>query len=299
MYLIYGKSFLTSVCVLPRNEKYDFVLMGTSHTQLFYKHIVESIIPKQMKNLASGAAGVIPQKIQLLCFFQANNETKQIVYFLDPWVLYSNRWNEGNYILQQENIEYSYLFRLLENNVDKKVLFNYFRDKLIDNYDKFMRELLTPKVKVSEKTKLVENPDENYAKTQAQNREALMAKKTPEEQLAANQAEDKQRLEVSYNEGLNDKNFSRYSKHVEQIILLSKKNNAAISFAIPPTLMGKMPGHNNTIKLLSELKKKYKIEYFDLALEMQDQEFYWDREHLTKKGVEYFTNNYLKQMLTD
>ncbi|MBI2613554.1 MAG: hypothetical protein HYW62_02185 [Candidatus Levybacteria bacterium] len=305
MYLLYNKSFLESACTAPRNGEYDFLLMGTSHTQVFYDHIVEKIIQKKMKNLATGAAGVVPEKIFLTCFFEANNKTNQVIYFLDPWALYSSRWNEDNYILQQEGIEYSYLSKLIENKVSTKVVFNYFRDKLTDNSDKFMRELLMPKTISPEKIKPVENlqpdnkeiPSEDSAKVEAGKREARMAQKTPEEQQLANQAEDKQRLEISYNEGLSDKNFSKYSKHVEQIILLAKKNDAAISFIIPPTLMGEMPGHDNVIKLLSELKKKYKTEYFDFALEMQKQEFYWDREHLNVKGVEYFTQNYLKDLV--
>lgn len=291
MYSLYKSSFLSSACTVPRNEKYDFLLMGTSHTQVFYNHIVEKIVLKKMKNISTGAAGVVPEKIMLSCFFEAKNTTNQVVYFLDPWILYSSRWNEDNYILQQEGIEYSYLYKLIENKVSTKVVFNYFRDKLIDNYENFMRGLLarpatSPLVEI---VKRKENPPEIEL--------AIEEKKTPEEQRNLDQAEDQQRLGILYNEGLNDKNFLRYSKHLEQTILLSKKNNATISFVIPPTLMGKMPGHDNAIKLLSELKKKYKIEYFDFALEMQDQEFYWDREHLTEKGVEYFTKNYLKKIL--
>ena len=77
MYFLYNKSFLSSACTAPRNEKYDFVLMGTSHTQVFYNHVVEPIIPKKMKNLATGAAGVVPEKIFLTCFFEAKNKTNQ------------------------------------------------------------------------------------------------------------------------------------------------------------------------------------------------------------------------------
>lgn len=304
IYSLYSKSFLSSACTAPRNEEYDFLLMGTSHTQVFYKHIVEDIIPREMKNLASGASGVIPQKIQLLCFFEANNKTKQVVYLLDPWSLYSSRWNEDNYILQQEGIEYSYFYKLLENNVSIKVIFNYFRDKLFDNYDKFVRELLAPKLLAPNETAqpevnspVVEAEQKEVSVVEALKRERIMAEKTPEQQKVINDAADKQRLEVLYNEGISEDNFLRYSKHVEQIILLSKKNNAKISFVIPPTLMGKMPGHDNTIKLFSEMKNKYKTVYFDLSAEMQNQDFYWDREHLSKTGVEYFTENYLKKII--
>lgn len=298
IYLIYSKSFLSSICTAPRNEKYDFVLMGTSHTQLFYNYIVEPIISKKMKNLASGAAGVIPQKIQLECFFETNNKTKQVVYILDPWALYSDRWNETNYILQQESIEYSYFFKLLANNVDKKVLFNYFRDKLTDNYDKFVRDLLAPKVTSPvEKPKPKDDPNEAYTTKETSLREERMAQKTPEEQAALNKAEDKQRLDTLYDRGLNEQLFSRYSRQVKKVILLAKKNNAEIVFIIPPTLMGKMPGHDNTIKLLSELKKRYGINYFDLSAIMQTKNYYFDREHFNRPGVEYFTQNYLKEIV--
>lgn len=298
IYILYNKSFLSSICTAPRNEKYDFVLMGTSHTQLFYNYIVEPIIAKKMKNLATGAAGVIPQKIQLECFFETNNKAKQVVYILDPWALYSDRWNEANYILQQEGIEYSYFFKLLGNNVDKKVLFNYFRDKLADNYDKFMRDLLTPKITPSvEKPKPKDDLKEALANKEILLREERMAQKTLEEQDALNKAEDKQRLDALYDQGLNMRFFARYSKEVEKIILLAKENNSTIFFIIPPTLMGKMPGHDNTVRLLSGLKKRYGTNYFDLSTVMQSQDFYFDREHLSKSGVEYFTQNYLKKII--
>lgn len=298
IYLIYNKSFLSSICTAPRNEKYDFVLLGTSHTQLFYNYIVEPIISKKMKNLATGAAGVIPQKIQLECFFETNNKSKQVVYVLDPWALYSDRWNETNYILQQEGVEYSYFFKLLKNNVDKKVLFNYFRDKLADNYDKFMRDLLTPKIAPpAEKAKPKDDPKEALAIKETLLREERMVQKTLEEQDELNKAEDKQRLDTLYDQGLNEQLFSRYSRQLEKIILLAKKNNAETVFIIPPTLMGKMPGHDNTIKLLSELKKRYGMNYFDLSNIMQTQDYYFDREHFNKTGVEYFTQNYLKKII--
>lgn len=303
MYFLYNKSFLSSACTAPRNEKYDFLLMGTSHTQVFYNHIVEKIILKKMKNLATGAAGVIPEKIALTCFFEANNKTKQVVYLLDPWALYSTRWNEDNYIMQQEGMEYSYLSKLIENNVSTKVIFNYFRDKLINNYEKFIKGLLaTPKITPPPTSELVarkrKTPEEQYADDQVLKRKILIAQKTPEEQNAIDKAADKQRLDILYNEGVNEKNFLKYSQRLEQIILLSKKNNAKIFFIIPPTLMGYMPGHDKVIKLLSEFKNKYKTDYLDLSVEMQNPDFYWDREHLLTSGVEYFTQKYLKPILT-
>ena len=307
IYLLYGKSFLTSSCTSPKNEKYDFVLMGTSHTQVFYKYIVEKIISIKMKNLSTGAAGIIPEKIILICFFKANNKTKQIVYLLDPWILYSRRWNEDNYILQQEGIEYSYFLKLLENNIDKKVVFNYFRDKLIDNFNDFIRKSLTPKDITptpvpNQNLSLIKKPEtleNDHGVEEQTKRDMIMAQNTPEEQLAIDKAGDKLRLDVLYNEGLNNKNFSKYSKHLEQVILLVKKHNARIVFIIPPTLMGKMPGSENVMKLLSRYKQDYGTNYYDLSLIMQDLIFYWDREHLTEKGVEYFTQNYLKRILTD
>ncbi len=288
IYLIDGKGFLVSACNLAQRENFDFIMLGTSHTQVFYNHVVEKILPKKMKNLATGSAGVVPEKIRLLCFFESKNSTKNIIYILDPWALYSERWNENNIILQYENIEYSYTKKLISNGATKTVLFNYFRDKLTSNALVLINSYI--------KTKDIPTPQPKQP-VQIQIEESKKIEKTLEEQRKIDEALDKQRLEILYDEGLNQKRFSKYSQDVVEIIKLAKANHAHITFIIPPTLMGKMPGHEEVIKLLEEYKQKYNISYLDLTDEMQDQQYYWDREHFNENGVNFFTEHFLSKIL--
>lgn len=276
----------SSICSSPNNMDYDVVIMGTSHAQAFTTNasLVEKIISKKIGTLTNGSAGVVPEKIFLSCFFKANNKTKQLVYFIDPWIFYAKRWNEDNYILQQDAIDYKYLLSLIENHATGKVIFNYFRDKL--TFESIFKKSIqiskdkTEKVIVkSDKTKPVEEISEERKKYL----EVVGLKG---------------RLGVLYLEGLNQDNFNKYSKVLEDIIKLAKKNNAQIILVIPPTNMGELPGRDQTVKLLKKLQIKYGSKYYDFSDVISDDSLYTeDNEHLNIKGVEYFTKKYFKTII--
>ena len=91
--------------IIKSNQHYDIVFLGTSHGRTlsrFGNHDrVEKILSKKIINLSTGGGrGIYSSQIYLDYFFKRGNTTDTIVYFIDPWVFYSNKWNEENDLLQ-------------------------------------------------------------------------------------------------------------------------------------------------------------------------------------------------------
>lgn len=303
IYALYGKSYLTSVCTSPTKQNYDFVLLGTSHAEFLYPYLVEPILMKKMKNLGAGSAGIIPQKIQTECFFYSHNKTKKIIYIIDPWIMYSKRWNEDNYIIKNESFEYVYLLKLIENKVSPSIIFSYFRDKLLDKFEESINNAIKPPTNKTVKASIANIPasetkplDKTTNEEKVQRQKALEGK-TEEEKKIIISGWDRDRLETLYNEGKNNENFKRYSAYLEEFIKTVGKNKTDLVFIIPPTEMGSMQGREDLVNLLSSLQKHYKFEFMDLSNEMQNDDYYYDREHFTIAGVEYFTTTYLKPLI--
>lgn len=273
-----------SECSKKTHADYDIVLLGSSHGAHIDEVIVGNLLKKNVKNIAQNAAGIIPQYIRLTCFFQSRNTTKRIVYFLDPFVLYSSRWNEDDYILKYEGIEYHYFINLLKNGVSSNVIFDYLIDRLTTYSHDFINRTVIPQKKVISQEKTANTTTKKDAEKKEKSTEEL-------------ESAIKVQLDIYYNEGLNMEKFIKYSNILTKMILLGQKNNAKVTIIIPPGLLGKVPGTENVIKLLEKYKKDYSIKYYDFASEMQEQKFYYDIDHLTSDGVKYFTKHYLLKIL--
>lgn len=256
----------SNLFIIPENSSFDLLIMGTSHGRIFSRNqnhlIVEKILSKKILNISYSSGGIIPEEIFLEYFFKKGNKTKSIVYFIDPFVLYSSSWNEKFYDLGiAEPINALFLSELFSFDINKRVIFDYFASK-------FTLKWITKK------------PNDSLPILQT---------------VSLNNSDIKWRINNLYPDSMNNNNFNKYANELKKVVSLSEKNNAKIVFVIPSTLF-EDPGNKQLEKLLKIFKEKYNIPYYDYSSAIKDSNLFYDIDHLNRRGIIFFTTNYLKKI---
>lgn len=253
---------------VPANQNFDFIILGSSHAEVFsrYKNDinVKKILGKNFYSLALPGAGPVIEKIYLDYFYMKKNQTQKIIYFIDPFALYSKDLNESYPYLPPGNIDLQFIGLLIENHWNIVSALNYITSILSSHW-------ITKPQPIDKNifTKVGDIRDERIAK----------------------------RNRYYYPTGIDQQNYTKYFKKFEEIILTAQQNNADIVFIIPPTLVKNDPGMENLSATLDILRQRYNIDYYDYSEVMTDHKYFFDMEHLNTDGVIYFTENYLKSIV--
>lgn len=269
---IYKNNNLSVLINIKENEHYDFILMGTSHAKafsVFQTHqLIEQNIGKKFFPMGYNAGGPLLQKMYLTYFYDEKNTASKIIYLIDPWVLYSKQWNEVNYYPADEVFRPKFVKLMIENNMDNEVIREYLRHKV--TYHLFTRK----------EAKFADSKiDENYVK----NSKAVYDFK----------------ISQWYAEGQDKNTFEKYSKELEQIIAMAKKNNTEVIFMLPPNLMHELPGQKELILKMKYFEKKYGIKFYDYSETVHDPKYYNSLDHLNLAGVLMFSKQYLLPILNN
>ncbi len=249
---------------IPRNKQFDLVILGTSHAREFSrsgnKPIVESILHKSIWNLAKGFGhgGLVPSIAAWDLYTQRKNTTKRLVYFIDPWIFYYSKWNEENYFLEDEPLQWDILLNAINNHASTAVLINYLKAKFKPSY--FMTKSL--------------NSSRNYK--QLDSISTLNANK---------------QMKIYYADPINDKIFEKYKELFLEFTQDLQRQGIELIVIIPPTLLNKEPGFNRVWNFLNTIKY---IKLYDHSNSIRDPKLYYDISHLNSGGVEYYTSNFLK-----
>jgi len=243
--------------------------MGTSHADRLFggthsQSIAKSILGMSFFNLARGSAGILPEKVYLSYFFDRHNQAKRIVYFLDPSIFHSPKWNE-QYSFDREPYHNSVLLALIGNHFDQSILYGYIKS----NFD----------------PRLTLNPQEP---ADCDDRHTSLSQDT------INQA-----ISNYYNHGLDQSRFNQYASELANEIEMSQSHNVREIFILPPNLWVKDPGKKMLLDLLSRYKERYGVEFYDLSNSVPNPKLYSDTSHLNCQGVQYFIEHFLKPMLID
>ncbi len=269
---LYTNSDISTLHELRSKRKYDLLIMGTSHARMFgvsgHRQQVSSVLGKRMLSLANIGSGVIPQKIFLELFYEKENEVREILYFIDPWVLYSNAWNEADYYITGEVFRVEYLGKLIANGFEPEVIKEYLRKKI--SYKLFIYPISRKKVFNEEIT------NEDY-----KNLEKLK----------------EERFQLWYPTGTNKAEFDKYAKELEKIVELANEHGSRVVFVIPPALFEDLPGRIELLDYLALLQKKYRIKFYDYSQSVKERDLYLNMDHLNEKGVIHFSEQYLKPVL--
>ncbi len=254
------------IFVIPQQQTYQFLVMGTSHARIFTRydnqHIVEDILHKKFFNISQPDAGPVMEKLYLQFFLERGNRAKTIVYFIDPHVFYSDRWNENYYLLPYGALDLHFLTDSIKNNIGYATNLDYIKTYLSLKW-------------------FIKNPKHDMYDDRAWKK---------------SDAEVANRLKKLYPNDTSDIAFEKYKTILDQITELAKKNTMQIVFVIPTTQIKNQPGMDKLKNLLEKYKKEKKINYYDFSHVVKDPHLYSDVDHLNTKGVALFTKEYLAKI---
>jgi hypothetical protein len=267
----------SNTLVIKDHEHFDLGFMGISHARNFSRHKnhirVENILHKKIMNLGQGggACGVNEQLFYLKYFYAEHNSVDTMIYVLTPVLFYSNTLATASNTFDEECFSLKFFFNYLFFDSENKIqrINQYVRTKLTG---KWIYNSPTAKEVIADSVMAI-----SIAKYDS--------------------AEVRKGMQVAYPDGLDRKRFLKSCFAVEETIKLAKENNTYILFIIPPALFGKWPGHDNVASFAVKMREKYKVGYYDFSETMKDPSDYYEHHHLNTKGVVYFTQHYLKELL--
>ena len=256
--------------IVPQKKYFNLLLLGSSHARIFARdenlRRVDSILDKSSLDIAKGGGGggIVSNLIMLKYFYSQRNRTAQIIYFIDAWPFFSRKWNEDNYFLTNEPIRYQLFKECLHYHISRDVLLNYFKSKYTIDW-------------------LEQKPE-----TREINNDVL--KDVSREAI-------QKRLASLYIEPFDEQIFNHYAALLEEVVKLAQSHHSKITFIFPATLLDDNRGKEKVVKLLSDFKAKYGVDFYDYSNAIQDPKLYYDHDHLNTKGVLYFTDKYLKPIV--
>jgi hypothetical protein len=256
--------------IIPKNEKKDLLILGSSHARIFTRdknHLrVENILHKSMLDIGKGGGegGITTNLVMLKYFYEEGNSADQIVYFIDAWPFFSDKWNEKSYFLTNEPIDFKLLKICIEKGVDKDVLLNYFKSKY--TMDWLQRKPKSGEINGNE---LKEISPEAVQK----------------------------RLESLYIQPYNEELFAHYAGQLQEVVQLAYAHHSKLKFIFPSTLLDDTRGKYKVIELLKQFNAQYGTPFYDYADAIKDHHFYYDHDHLNTKGIVYFTEHFLKPVV--
>lgn len=257
----------SNLLVIRENESFDMALLGTSRGRVFSRDnnhgMIEDIIGQKVINLSKGGGGgLMPAELHLSFFYYRKNHADHIVYLVDPWVFFSPINNEENdFSLRNEPFELFILWKLIRQGYPSNRISSYLQKIAGRDWptiSKYAAPGLTQStLKVIDQTKL------NKA------RKHYLSKYT-------------------------DGGFEKYSRFVEDINALVKKNKGKITYVMLPMLISDFPGMDQVDqKLKAAARQNGHVSYYNFADTMNDRKFFYDHMHFNKTGIAYFTRNCL------
>lgn len=256
-----------SFSAIPSNKQFDLVILGTSHAREFSrsgnKPKVESILNISLWNLSKGFGhgGLVPGIAAWKLFTQRNNTTKKLLYFIDPWIFYYSKWNEENYFLEDEPLQWAIFQNAYRNNASLPVLLNYVKAKFKPSY------FLTKSLSLNRNYKQLDSI--SYIKAERQ-------------------------MKIYYSDSINVKTFNKYQKLFLEFTQTLYKDGVELIVVIPPTLLNKEPGFDLVWKFLGTIQN---CKIYDHSNAIRDPKMFYDISHLNSIGIEYYTNKFLKPIL--
>lgn len=260
----------SNLLVMPHGEHVGVVLLGTSHGRIFSRagnhERVERILGESMLNLSKGEGrGIVAEDIFLHYFYAQGNTARDVVYVIDPFVFYADAWNDDNDFLFDEPLDIRFtLFLLQTEHVPMHVWANYLKSKLAWGW-------------VMAHPSFIQDRTDHLSSVDPQ---AVHA-----------------RIENLYPEGTNSQTFRTYVRRLDDIVALARAHGSRITFVIPTTLLGEMPGRADLLTELARVREKDGVRFFDYSSAVTNPSLYYDHDHLNTAGVELFAEQYLKPLL--
>ena len=260
--------------------RYDHVILGASHAAVFdYRDMnirLEEMTGAQILNLSIVGAGITVNRL-LLDYFLTELHTGSVVYVLDSFGFYSAEWNEDRLqdtaLLHRAPFDPALTRLLLQNPATRAVARDYVVGfSKINNRDRFV-----PDVPEAEGNRF----DRTYR---------------PVPQI------DRQRIAYLYPDAIDEATFqnSPYLAAFEDLIDEVQSRNIRMMVIRPPIparVYAMIPNEAQFDATLQALLNRYGVEFHNFSLVNNDEEFYFDSDHLNQTGVLNFYENHLADLL--
>jgi hypothetical protein len=262
------------VVITPRNQHFDFVMLGLSHARNFSRHRnhqrVEKILDRSFINLGKGGGkgNIANQYVFLKYFLSRGNTTDHIYYVLSMPMFFAERLDENAFTYQNEMLDLNFFYQVLTGpDVNKgEKIYTYVRSKFGKNWR------------------------EKYGPWSEKKREAVL------EQIDSAKIENG--FKLAYVNGLEFDTFEKNKKLVIKTIELAQRNNIGITFIVTPSTFGTWPGHEQVMTFMDEMKEKYGTSIHDYSeVYLHQKKYFYDHHHLNSDGVVKFTKEYLKPLM--
>ena len=260
---------------------YDHVILGSSHAAVFdYRDMnarLEEITGSRILNLSIVGAGITVNRL-VLEYFLAEHRTRSVVYVLDSFPFYARAWNEDR--LQDTELFVRAPFDpalarlLLRDPATRAVAFDYLSGfSKINNPDRFAPDVL-------------EGEAARFLRVYR-----------PVPQI------DRLRIEYLYPTvvGELDLRDSRYLAAFEDLIGYVQARNIRFIVVRPPIperMYRLIPNERQFDATLRAVAQRHDVELYDFSSVNNDEELFFDSDHLNQAGVLSFFENHLKDTLT-
>ena len=265
-----------NVIITPKNEHFEFVMLGLSHARNFSRHRnhqrVEKILDRKFINFGKGGGkgNIANQHVYLKYFLSRGNTTDHIYYVLSMPMFFAERLDENAFTYQYEKLDPLFFYQVLTGpDINKgEKLYTYIRSKS----DKHWRFKYGPW-----SAKISDNVLEKIDSTVINNG-----------------------FKLAYVSGLEFDTFKKNKKLMQETVELAQKNDIEITFIVTPSTFGEWPGHEHVMDFMSELKEKYGSEVYDFSrVYLGQKKYFYDHHHLNSDGVVKFTKEYLKPLMNE
>ena len=260
--------------------RYDHVILGASHAAVFdYRDMnarLEAMTGARILNLSIVGAGITVNRL-LLDYFLTEHHTDSVVYVLDSFGFYSAEWNEDRLqdaaLLHRAPFDPALAWLLLRNPATRAVARDYVVGfSKINNPDRFVPDVL-------------EGEGNRFDRTYR-----------PVAQI------DRQRIAYLYPNAIDDATLqdSPYLAALEDLIGEVQSRDIRMMVIRPPIparIYAMIPGEAQFDATLQALLDRYGVELHNFSLVDNDEEFYFDSDHLNQTGVLRFYESHLAELL--
>jgi hypothetical protein len=254
----------------PTNTELSLLLMGTSRTRILTRVKCNyDCFAREFGSVFNIAipfgGGIVPEKIYLDNFYRQGNRAGTILYFIDPFTLFSDEPNRQHRLVYYEPLRPWFLTQLALNEFPMSRILIYVQSKFTTRWC-----TQTPG-DVPRDPHTVQGP-----------LDPEMIRK---------------RVDSLYYDGLSEEWFTKYAGTLREIMQLARDHKSRLVLAFPPTLLGSQPGELRLLQELTKLRMEYDFEFHDFTEKIKDPSLYSDYDHLNSRGVERFVQEYHKPIL--
>ena len=260
--------------------RYDHVILGASHAAVFdYRDMnarLEAMTGTRILNLSIVGAGITVNRL-LLDYFLTEHHTDSVVYVLDSFGFYSAEWNEDRLqdaaLLHRAPFDPALAWLLLRNPATRAVARDYVVGfSKINNPDRFVPDVLEGEGNRFDRT---------YRPVAQIDRQRIAY-------LYPNAIDDATRQDSPYLAALEDLIGEVQSRDIRMMVIRPP---------IPARIYAMIPGEAQFDATLQALLDRYGVEPHNFSLVDNDEEFYFDSDHLNQTGVLRFYESHLAELL--